>query len=76
MRYSIAMTEGGYDTAIVKKEGQTMRIAADLERPCTIAGSIMRSCKEVKSMREGRTPKRSLNDLFANIERWSNEEEK
>ena len=29
-----------------------------------------------KDMREGRTPKRSLNDLFANIEKWSKEEEK
>jgi hypothetical protein len=27
-------------------------------------------------MREGKTPKRSLNDLFANIEKWSKEEER
>lgn len=45
-------------------------------RPCTISESIMQSCKEVKSMREGRSPKRSLNDLFANIEKWCKEEEK
>ena len=70
------MAKGGYDTAIVKKKGQTMRIADGLERSYPIAGSILRSCKEVKSMREGRAPKRSLNDLFVNIERWSNEEEK
>lgn len=50
VRYSIAMTEGGYDTAIVKKEGQTMRIAADLERPCTIAGSIMHLLNSLKKM--------------------------
>ncbi len=60
----------------VDKEEQTMSAAVNLDRPCTISESIMQSCKEVKSMREGRTPKRSLNDLFANIEKWSKEEEK
>ncbi len=45
-------------------------------RPCTISESIIESCKEMKSMREGKTPKRSLNELFANIEKWSKEEEK
>lgn len=58
------------------KEEKAMNAAANLERPCTISESIMQSCKEVKNMREGRTPKRSLNDLFANIEKWSKEEEK
>lgn len=58
------------------KEKQIMGVAVNLDRPCTISESIMQSCKEVKSMREGRTPKRSLNDLFANIEKWSKEEEK
>ncbi len=58
------------------KEEQIMGVAVNLDRPCTISESIMQSCKEVKSMREGRTPKRSLNDLFANIEKWSKEEEK
>lgn len=43
-------------------------------RPCTISESIMQSCLEVKSMREGKTPKRSLSDLLANIEKWSKEE--
>lgn len=43
-------------------------------RPCTISESIMQSCLEVKSMREGKTPKRSLSELFANIEKWSKEE--
>ena len=42
-------------------------------RPCTISESIKQSCIEVKNMREGKTPKRSLNDLFANIEMWSKE---
>lgn len=58
------------------KEEQIMGVAVNIDRPCTISESIMQSCKEVKSMREGRTPKRSLNDLFANIEKWSKEEEK
>lgn len=57
------------------KEEQRMSAAVDLERPCTISESIMQSCKEVKNMREGRIPKRSLNELFANIEKWSQEEE-
>ena len=60
---------------LVEKEEQTMSVIANLERPCTISESIIQSCKEVKSMREGRTPKRSLNELFANIEKWSKEEE-
>lgn len=58
------------------KEEQIMGAAVNLDRPCTISESIIQSCKEVKSMREGKTPKRSLNDLFANIEKWSKEEEK
>lgn len=52
-----------------------MSIAENSKRPCTISESIMQSCKEVKSMREGKIPKRSLNDLFANIEKWSKEED-
>lgn len=60
---------------VVKKEEQAMSVATNLERPCTISESIMQSCKEVKNMREGKTSKRSLNDLFANIEKWSKEEE-
>ncbi|MCM1200973.1 MAG: hypothetical protein NC312_07060 [Bacteroides fragilis] len=61
---------------VVDKEEQTMDAAVNMDRPCTISESIIQSCKEVKSMREGRIPKRSLNDLFANIEKWSKEEEK
>lgn len=61
---------------VMEKEEQTMSVVANLERPCTISESIIQSCKEVKDMREGRTPKRSLNDLFANIEKWNKEEER
>lgn len=59
---------------VVEKEEQTMNADANLDRPYTISESIMLSCKEVKNMREGRTPKRSLNELFVNIERWCKEE--
>lgn len=44
------------------------------ERPCTVSESIMQSCKEVKQMREGKAPKRSLNRLFSEIERWGEED--
>ncbi len=52
-----------------------MSMIMEQTRPCTISESIIQSCKEIKSMREGRTPKRSLSELFENIERWSKEEE-
>ncbi len=52
-----------------------MSAVSNLERTCTISESIMQSCKKVKNMREGRILKRSLIDLFANIEKWSKEEE-
>ena len=59
----------------IKKEGRAMNAVINQERPCTISESIIESCKEVKNMREGRTPKRSLSELFVNIEKWSKEEE-
>lgn len=59
----------------ITKEEQAMSAAVNQARPCTISESIIESCKEVKNMREGRTPKRSLNELFVNIEKWSKEEE-
>lgn len=51
-----------------------MSMIMEQTRPCTISESIMQSCKEIKSMREGRIPKRSLSELFENIEKWSKEE--
>lgn len=56
------------------KEERAMSAIIDQARPCTISESIIQSCKEVKSMREGKTPKRSLSDLFTNIEKWSKED--
>ena len=58
----------------VEKEVRVMGVIMEQTRPCTISESIMQSCKEMKSMREGRMPKRSLSELFENIERWSKEE--
>ena len=43
-------------------------------RPCTVSESIVRSCQEVKSMRTGQAPKRSLSSLFAKIDEWAGEE--
>lgn len=59
----------------IKKEEYAMNAPTNQARPCTIAESIMQSCKEVKNMREGKASKRSLSELFANIEKWSKEEE-
>ena len=58
-----------------EKEGLKMDATLNQTRPCTISESIMQSCIEVKNMREEKTPKRSLGELFANIEKWSKEEE-
>ena len=48
---------------------------ATAERYCTVSESIIESCKEVKRMREGILPKRSLQDLWNNIEKWKSEDE-
>lgn len=57
-----------------EKEARVMGMTMEQTRPCTISESIIQSCKEMKSMREGRMPKRSLSELFENIEKWSKEE--
>lgn len=59
---------------LTEMEEQAMNAEINQTRPCTISESIIQSCKEIKSMREGKTPKRSLEDLFANIDKWSKEE--
>ena len=51
-----------------------MGMTMEQTRPCTISESIIQFCKEMKSMREGRMPKRFLSELFENIEKWSKEE--
>lgn len=47
----------------IKKEESYMDAAMNIKRPCTILESIEKSCQEVKSMREGKIPKRSWNDF-------------
>lgn len=44
------------------------------KRYCTVTESIIQSCIEVKAMREGRMPKRSLDELFRKMEKWIEEE--
>ena len=61
------------DDAYARKE-DAMNVSADIPRPCTIEESIIEACKEVSLMRAGKIPKRSLDDLFSNIEKWSKEE--
>jgi len=56
-------------------EEKSMSSDMNQTRPCTITESVIQSCKEVKSMREGSTLKRSLNELYANIEKWEKEEQ-
>jgi hypothetical protein len=51
-----------------------MNTTVDITRDCTISESIKQSCKQVKLMREGKLPKPTLNDLFADIEIWKNED--
>lgn len=57
-----------------KEEDKTMSTTVNAKRPCTISESIIQSCKEVKGMREGLIPERSLEELFDNIEKWGREE--
>lgn len=43
------------------------------ERYCAIEESIIQACNEVCLMRKGKLPKKSLSDLFENIEKWKSE---
>lgn len=45
------------------------------DRYCTIEESIIESCKEVVLMRKGILPKRSMEDLFLEIQEWDEEDE-
>lgn len=56
------------------EEGTSMNRDANSSRYCSISESIAESCKEVKMMREGKKPKRSLDDLFSSMNGWENEE--
>lgn len=43
-------------------------------RPCSVAESIVQSFQEVAQMRTGKTEKPTLDELFANIREWVNED--
>ena len=45
----------------------------DAVRSCTVSESIKESQKEVKLMREGRIEKRSINDFWADFDKWDKE---
>lgn len=57
-----------------KKGSVVVRSAMNNKRYCSVKTSLKQSLKEVKSIRNGKTPERSLDDLFANIEKWTNED--
>lgn len=44
------------------------------KRYCSVEESIRESFKEIKLMREGKKPKRSINELWAKIDEWKKEE--
>ena len=53
----------------MKKENKHMQ-SVTTSRPCTIADSIVQSCQEIKKMRDGKIPEKSLDQLFSDIEQW------
>ena len=52
-----------------KKENEHMQ-SVTTSRPCTITDSITQSCQEVRKMRDGKIPEKSLDHLFSDIEQW------
>lgn len=64
------------DDIMAKGEKDMKANIVSVERPCTVRESIIQSCKEVKMMREGKTPIPSLDDLFDNISKWKDEAKK
>ena len=45
------------------------------ERYISVEQSIIEACKEVREMRAGRLPKRSLDDFMVELKKWIEEEE-
>ena len=56
-----------------KRNNRKNTIVAE-KRYCSVKESLASSLKEVKLMQEGKIPKRSLDDLFKNIDKWANED--
>ena len=53
----------------MKKENEHMQ-SVTTPRPCTIVDSITQSCQEIRKMRDGKIPEKSLDQLFSDIEQW------
>ena len=56
-----------------EKGADTMNATVEVKRPCSVSESIEQACIEVKMMREGKAPKKSLDKLFADIAEWGKE---
>ena len=52
-----------------KKENEHMQ-SVTTSRPCTITDSLTQSCQEIRKMRDGKIPEKSLDHLFSDIEQW------
>lgn len=59
---------GNKDNKSYEKEESEMSVMLDVGRPCTVVESIKHSCQEVKSMREGKIPKRSWKEFRQKME--------
>lgn len=57
----------------VREGDDGMDTAVKVKRPCSVTESVKQSCMEVKRMREGKAPKKSLDELFENITQWGRE---
>ncbi len=57
-----------------KKNDDQLKVAEPTFRYCTVRESLEDSLKEVKEIREGKRTAMTLDDLFSNIEKWSEEE--
>lgn len=70
------MKLGQEDDKKVKEDDVMNAQIMGIERPCSVRESIIQSCKEVKSMREGKSSLPSLEELFSNISKWKEEAQK
>lgn len=45
------------------------------EQKTPIFEALKKSCEEASDMRQNKKPKRNMNELFSNIEKWKREQE-
>lgn len=57
-----------------EREGNQNAVAEPGIRYCTVRESLEDSLKEVKEIRDGKRTAMTLDDLFNNIDKWSQEE--